>query len=125
MRWMLVAAMAVFVSGSMVSAHHSYAGFEQTPITVSVQVESLAITNPHSLIHVVADDGRKYVGVWPAPNALMRRGIKLEGEGSVWELLPRGQRVTMTGRVKRGDTELPMLVSRIEHPVRGLIWGSR
>jgi hypothetical protein len=122
---LVMLAMAVAVAcGAALSAHHSYAGFEITAVTVQVTVESLTIENPHSLIRVRDEAGERYVVVLPATNALLRRGFTLEGPGSIRELLAAGQRVTITGRLKRDDRPFAMLVNEIDHPSAGRIWGN-
>src|SRR5687767_11033916 len=93
----LLALLAAVAGGGPLSAHHSYAGFDQTATTVEGKVEVLKITNPHTLIEIRGDDDQRYVVVWSAINALMRRGLIVTGgPESLQEILKPGARISVT-----------------------------
>jgi hypothetical protein len=48
--------------------------------------------------------------------------LRVEGPGSLPELLKVGDRITITGRLKHEDSGIAMLPARIEHPAHGVIW---
>jgi hypothetical protein len=41
--------------------------------------------------------------IWQAPQALARRGFSVDGQGGLKDLLKPGDRITVTGRVKRTE----------------------
>jgi hypothetical protein len=118
----VVLALAV---GRLLSAHHSYAGFDVDPTTVEGKVEVLKIANPHTLIEIRGDDDQRYVVVWSALNGLVRRGLITSGPGNLAEILKPGTRITVVGRLKREDSGIAMLPQTIDVPSYGQIWGER
>lgn len=118
----IVAILAVALGGSSLLAHHSWAGFDVTPVTIDAEIEAVKIENPHTLIELRAQDGQRYTVVWGAINALRRQGFTLEGPGSLKDLLRVGDRMVVTGRLKREESGIEMLPQRIEHKVHGVVF---
>ena len=121
MRSIIFLAVVLAVAGGrLLSAHHSYAGFDTTPTTVEGRVEVLKVENPHTLIEIRGDDDQRYVVVWQALNGLARRGLNAS---NLTEMLKPGTRITVTGRLKREDSGIAMLPQTIDVPSQGRIWG--
>ena len=118
----LLAVAVVLACGHALSAHHSYAGFDRDPVTVKGRIESATIGNPHTLIRVRGEDEVVYTVVWSATNALTRSGLLLDGPGSLKELLEPGERITVTGRLKREDSGVAMLPQTIDLGAHGRLW---
>jgi hypothetical protein len=123
MRSIIFLAVVLAVAGGrLLSAHHSWAGFDVEPTTVEGRVEVLKLTNPHALIEIRGDDDQRYVVVWAAINGLVRQGLRTD---SLPEMLKPGTRITVTGRLKREDSGIAMLPHTIEVAAHGQIWGRR
>lgn len=118
-RLRLAALVCVALVPAAIHAHHSYAGFEETPVTVEGEVLSFQWTNPHALIDLRTSSDERYVVVWAAPNALARQGYT---RSHLLDAIRPGERLTVTGRVKRGETVTPLLPQRMAHPVHGVLF---
>lgn len=114
-------ALALLASAPGVLAHHSYAGFDAQPSTVTGTLESLTIANPHTLIVIRTTVNERFTIVWQAINGLRRLGL-LEGPASLTERMHVGDQMTVTGRVKRDEQGNLMVPDSIEHQVNGRIW---
>jgi hypothetical protein len=123
-RIVFAALVVAVLMGGRIVAHHSYAGFDSTAITVEGQVEVLTIANPHSLIEIRGADDRRYVVVLPAINGLRRRGFTLDGPGSLTDLVKAGSRITVVGRIKPMESPVPMLPDTVAVQPHGEIWPS-
>lgn len=122
MRTVLAVVVVVMLGAAGAQAHHSYAGFDDGGTTVEAVIESVKIENPHTLIQLRAVNGQRYTVVWDALSGLIRRGFKLEGEGSLQEQLRVGDRMVISGRVKPEGDQILMLPSRLEHKVHGVMF---
>jgi len=120
-RTCLVAILAVALGRSSLLAHHSWAGFDVTPVTIDAEIEAVKIENPHTLIELRARDDQRYTLVWGAINALRRQGFTLEGPGSLKDLFRVGDRIVVTGRLKREESGIVLQPQQIEHKVHGLL----
>ena len=57
-------------------AHHSYAGFSDTPISLEGTLERVLFANPHVVLTIRTRDSRLYTAVWVAAFTLENRGMK-------------------------------------------------
>ena len=124
MRVLLTALAAFVLAAGPVVAHHSWAGFEETATTFEGRIEAVAIENPHTLIELRGADKERYLLVLGAINSLVRRGYTLEGPGSLREMLKVGDILMVTGRLKRGKSEIEVLPLQIEHKTRGVVFST-
>ena len=85
----------------------------------------MKVVNPHVTIQFRGDDGERYTVIWQAPQApqaLARRGFYVEGQGGLKDLLKPGDRITVTGRVKRTEGAIEMLPLEMDLAAHGRIW---
>jgi uncharacterized protein DUF6152 len=97
-RTVLIAVGIVFVAGSLVRAHHSYAAFDQDQ-TVSVEgtLERLLYINPHTILTLRTKDSTVYTAEWNAAFQLERMGVDSEA-------LKVGDVIIVTGSPSRDAT---------------------
>ncbi len=113
-------AMAVGVSPAL--AHHSWAGFDITPVTFDARIEAVKIENPHTLIELRGTDGQRYTIVWMAINGLVRMGHTPD---FLRELLKPGDMLVVTGRLKREPEGVQVLPVKLDHRTHGQIFPAR
>jgi hypothetical protein len=73
--------LALLLSGSIASGHHSFAGFDMTKtVTLTGTVKQFQWMNPHSWIQVIVNDDKGNPVEWSiemsSPTSLLRRGWK-------------------------------------------------
>ena len=100
-RTILAAALAACLAAVPLTAHHSYAGFDQTRTLLEARVESLRIENPHTLIELKARDGQRYRIIFLAVSALRR--VFINGAEGMASRIHIGDTLLVSGRLKRGD----------------------
>lgn len=123
MKSILAAALIALVAGTIPAlAHHSYAGFDTTPVTFEARIESIKLENPHTLIELRGADDQRYTVVWAAINQLVRRGHTLSGPGSLQELLKPGDTLMVTGRLKREPAGIQVLPQYLDHKTHGRLF---
>lgn len=113
---------AALLLGQVTSAHHSWAGFSSDAMTTEGRIEEVKVVNPHVTIQFRGDDGERYTVIWQAPQALVRRGFYVDGQGGLKDLLKPGDRITVTGRVKRTEGAIEMLPLQMDVAAHGRIW---
>jgi len=113
---------AALLLGQVTFAHHSWAGFSSDATTTEGRIEEVKVVNPHVTIQFRGDDGERYTVIWQAPQALARRGFYVEGQGGLKDLLKPGDRITVTGRVKRTEGAIEMLPLEMDLAAHGRIW---
>lgn len=119
LRTIVASLAALALAPAAIHAHHSYAGFDETPVTIEAVVVSFQWTNPHTLIELRTKDDERYVVVWGAPNALARQGYT---RSNLLDVLRPGERLMVTGRARRGEAVTPLLPQQMEHPVHGVLF---
>lgn len=109
-RTVLIAVGVVFLAGSLVRAHHSYAAFDQDQ-TVSVEgtLERLLYINPHTILTLRTKDSTVYTAEWTAAFQLERMGVDSAA-------LKIGDVIVVTGSPSRDATA--HLVSRLREVKR-------
>ena len=119
--WLVVLG-ALWVSGGLVSAHHSFAAAyddHAKPVTLKGQIVQLLFRSPHSFVHVMAPDEHGQMQRW----AVEWGGItQLERSGITRETLKPGDDVVITGMPARNTADHRMLVRKIERPADGWKW---
>ena len=97
-----LACAAILADGRLLIAHHSFAAeFDASqPVRFEGTVSRVEWTNPHAWLYIAVADPAGHVVLWAieasAPNALARRGLRLEN-------VPPGSKVIVSGfRAKNG-----------------------
>jgi hypothetical protein len=92
----------MLASGRQLIGHHSFAAeFDASqPVRLEGTVSRVEWTNPHAWLYIAVADPAGHVVLWAieasAPNALARRGLRLEN-------VPPGSKVIVSGfRAKNG-----------------------
>lgn len=117
----LLVALAVTVSS--VSAHHSFARdyFEDQSTSIEGTVEEFQYKNPHAILKVLAPDERgamvSYAAEWAGAGRLGRSGISPE-------TLRQGDSVRITGSPGRVASERRIHLKQIVRPSDGWSWGT-
>lgn len=85
-------------------AHHSHPFFydECKSVTIEGRVDRVEFKDPHTLVHLVLDDGADYVVEWAGLRGLTNNGVI----GPAKESLVAGARVAVTGNRIRTAAEI-------------------
>jgi len=105
-------------------AHHSFAAVYQPNETVQIEgkVVQFLYRNPHSVLHVLAEDGSGTTTRW----AIEWQGATQLGAGGVSaQSLKAGDPVVVTGNPGRVEAEHRMLLTTIRRTTDGFGWGTR
>lgn len=105
-------------------AHHSFAAVYQANETIQIEgkVVQFLYRNPHSVLHVLAEDSTGATTRW----AIEWQGATQLGAGGVnAQTLKPGDPVVVTGNPGRVEAEHRMLLTTIRRTTDGFGWGSR
>ena len=115
-------AVAAFVAGIPLYAHHSFAAyyFEQQSISIEGELVDFEYQSPHAWVHVMVKDEKgqlnKYSAEWGNPNRLSRQKITKE-------TLKKGDYVIITGSPGRNPEDRKVHLKGIQRPADGWKWG--
>ena len=124
MRHVILLLGAIFVAGTVASAHHSYGATYETKKEVKLEGKLVGFSyrNPHSFVTIMAPDAsgtmQRWAIEWSGTSQLANSGIKPES-------LKVGDQVVITGRPSRVTGEYRVLMVRLLRPSDGFAWGSR
>ena len=120
MRHTLSAALiALAAAVAPVLAHHSWAGFDETPTTFEARVESLKVQNPHALIELRDAGDRRYTIVMGSISALARQGYAFN---TLQDLIKPGDAIIVTGRLKKEGGSIEVFPVQIDYKAGGRIF---
>ena len=105
-------------------AHHSFAAVYRADETIQIEgkVVQFLYRNPHSVLHVLAEDESGATTRW----AIEWQGATQLGAGGVnAQTLKPGDPVVVTGSPGRVEAEHRMLLRTIQRTTDGFGWGSR
>ena len=105
-------------------AHHSFAAVYQPDETIQIEgkVVQFLYRNPHSVLHVLAEDATGATTRW----AIEWQGATQLGAGGVSaQTLKPGDPVVVTGNPGRVEAEHRMLLTTIRRTTDGFGWGTR
>ena len=105
-------------------AHHSFAAVYQPDETIQIEgkVVQFLYRNPHSVLHVLAEDATGATTRW----AIEWQGATQLGAGGVnAQTLKPGDPVVVTGNPGRVEAEHRMLLTTIRRTTDGFGWGTR
>jgi DNA/RNA endonuclease YhcR with UshA esterase domain len=124
MRKLLLFAAAVsFAASGAAYAHHSYAAtYDVTKeVTLEGKLVQFVYRNPHSFVHVVANDDKgapqRWAVEWGGTTQLGTAGVTKE-------TLKVGDEVVIKGRPSRVPGEYRALMLTLKRPSDGFAWGS-
>ena len=124
MRHVILLLGAIFIAGTVASAHHSYGATYETKKEVKLEGKLVGFSyrNPHSFVTIMAPDAsgtmQRWAIEWSGTSQLANSGIKPES-------LKVGDQVVITGRPSRVTGEYRVLMVRLLRPSDGFAWGSR
>lgn len=117
----VVALAGLAVTGTVVTAHHSFAAyyFEERSVSIEGEIVEFALVAPHAWLYVQAPDDsgtmRRFGAEWANPTRLGRDGITSQ-------TLKPGDRVVVTGSPGRTASEYKIHLKAIERPADGWKW---
>lgn len=103
-RLLALAAAAAMLSTPS-SAHHGWAGYEDSDFALTGVVETASLGGPHGLLRV-----RSGRAVW---DVVLAPPTRISRTGLTAEVLPRGTRVTARGHRHRDHRRLEMKTERL------------
>ena len=121
---LIAAAMLISISGSQLSAHHSFAAtyFEDKQEKVEGDLVQFLFRNPHSFVHleVKQPNGElvRYAVEWGGGGQLGRQGVTRE-------TLKVGDHVIIIGNPGRNPEDHRLRMIRLQRPSDGYTWGGR
>lgn len=109
------------VSGIRLLAHHSFAAtyIEDQTVTIEGDLVQFMFRNPHSFVHVMAQDKDKKVHRWAVE---WGGGGQLGRQGVTRETLKAGDHVIITGSPGRNPADHRVRMSPILRPKDGWKW---
>jgi hypothetical protein len=122
MRQVLLAAGALIVAGSAVSAHHSYSGFfdpKERTVAVEGTLEHMLYANPHIVMKIRAADSTVYTVTWQAVTWAERNA------GVTKETFTVGDKLVVVGAPARDAASHQVTqVREVRRPSDGWTWRS-
>ena len=121
---LIAAGMLFSISGSQLSAHHSFAAtyFEDKQEKVEGDLVQFLFRNPHSFVHleVKEADGKvvRYAVEWGGGGQLGRQGVTRD-------TLKVGDHVIIIGNPGRNPEDHRLRMIRLQRPSDGYTWGGR
>lgn len=120
----LIVALSVVLGavGGVLSAHHSHAATydESQEITMEGTIAQVLLRNPHSFIHLEAEDDegqvRRWAGEWGSASQLRRAGVGPR-------TLSVGDKLVITANPGRNPKDFRFAVVVIQRPSDGWTWG--
>jgi hypothetical protein len=85
-----VVALFALCGTAHMGAHHSYAGFSDTAMSLEGTLERVLFANPHVVLTIRTKDSSLYTAVWVAAFTLENRGMKATD-------LKKGDVIVITG----------------------------
>ena len=122
MHRILFGVFATVLTAGVAYAHHSYAAtYDVThEITIEGKIVQFVYRNPHSFVHVTANNGgasERWAVEWSGTTQLGNAGVTKE-------TLKVGDLVVITARPSRVQGEFRALMLRLKRPSDGFTWGS-
>jgi hypothetical protein len=121
---LIAAAMLISISGSQLSAHHSFAAtyFEDKQEKVEGDLVQFLFRNPHSFVHLEVKDPNgqlvRYAVEWGGGGQLGRQGVTRD-------TLKVGDHVIIIGNPGRNPEDHRLRMIRLQRPSDGYTWGGR
>jgi hypothetical protein len=121
---LIAAAMLISISGSQLSAHHSFAAtyFEDKQEKVEGELVQFLFRNPHSFVHLEVKDANgqlvRYAVEWGGGGQLGRQGVTRD-------TLKVGDHVIIIGNPGRNPEDHRLRMIRLQRPADGYTWGGR
>jgi hypothetical protein len=111
----LVVAVLVVSGTAFVSAHHSYADFDQDrSVSIEGTIDKVLFANPHVVLTVRMNDSTVYTMTWASATQLNRQGV---GRAD----LKVGDKVIVSGSPSRKSPELSR-ISEVSRSTDGWRW---
>jgi len=121
---LIAAGMLISISGSQLSAHHSFAAtyFEDKQEKVEGDLVQFLFRNPHSFVHLEVKDPNgqlvRYAVEWGGGGQLGRQGVTRE-------TLKVGDHVIIIGNPGRNPEDHRLRMIRLQRPSDGYTWGGK
>jgi hypothetical protein len=121
---LIAAAMLISISGSQLSAHHSFAAtyFEDKQEKVEGELVQFLFRNPHSFVHLEVKEANgqlvRYAVEWGGGGQLGRQGVTRD-------TLKVGDHVIIIGNPGRNPEDHRLRMIRLQRPADGYTWGGR
>jgi hypothetical protein len=121
---LIAAGMLISISGSQLSAHHSFAAtyFEDKQEKVEGDLVQFLFRNPHSFVHLEVKDANgqlvRYAVEWGGGGQLGRQGVTRE-------TLKVGDHVIIIGNPGRNPEDHRLRMIRLQRPSDGYTWGGK
>ena len=121
---LIAAAMLISISGSQLSAHHSFAAtyFEDKQEKVEGDLVQFLFRNPHSFVHLEVKQANgevvRYAVEWGGGGQLGRQGVTRD-------TLKVGDHVVIIGNPGRNPEDHRLRMIRLQRPSDGYTWGGR
>ena len=120
----IAAGMLFSISGSQLSAHHSFAAtyFEDKQEKVEGDLVQFLFRNPHSFVHLEVKEPNgqlvRYAVEWGGGGQLGRQGVTRD-------TLKVGDHVIIIGNPGRNSEDHRLRMIRLQRPSDGYTWGGR
>jgi hypothetical protein len=121
---LIAAGMLISISGSQLSAHHSFAAtyFEDKQEKVEGDLVQFLFRNPHSFVHLEVKEANgqivRYAVEWGGGGQLGRQGVTRE-------TLKVGDHVIIIGNPGRNPEDHRLRMIRLQRPADGYTWGGK
>jgi hypothetical protein len=121
---LIAAGMLISISGSQLSAHHSFAAtyFEDKQEKVEGDLVQFLFRNPHSFVHLEVKESNgqvvRYAVEWGGGGQLGRQGVTRE-------TLKVGDHVIIIGNPGRNPEDHRLRMIRLQRPADGYTWGGK
>ena len=121
---LIAAGMLFSISGSQLSAHHSFAAtyFEDKQEKVEGDLVQFLFRNPHSFVHLEVKEPNgqvvRYAVEWGGGGQLGRQGVTRD-------TLKVGDHVVIIGNPGRNPEDHRLRMIRLQRPADGYTWGGR
>lgn len=110
-------------SGGVLYAHHSFtATYDQTKtITIEGKVAQFVMRNPHSFLHVLAQDENGQMQRWSVE---WQGSAQIAIAGITKDTLKSGDAVVVTGNPGRDAADHRIRMMKIKRTSDGFVWGN-
>jgi len=121
---LIAAGTLISISGSQLSAHHSFAAtyFEDKQEKVEGDLVQFLFRNPHSFVHLEVKEPNgqlvRYAVEWGGGGQLGRQGVTRD-------TLKVGDHVVIIGNPGRNPEDHRLRMIRLQRPSDGYTWGGR